>query len=33
MERFLIIIETGGNNCSAYAPDVPRCIATGKTVD
>ncbi len=31
--RFLIIIEQGTRNYSAYAPDLPGCIATGKTLD
>ncbi len=31
--KYVIIIETGERNCSAYAPDVPGCIATGKTID
>ena len=30
--KYLIIIESGGRNCSAYAPDLPGCIATGKTI-
>ena len=30
--KYLIIIESGGQNCSAYAPDLPGCIATGKTI-
>ena len=29
--RYAIIIETAGDNYSAYAPDVPGCIATGDT--
>ena len=33
MYRFLIIIEKGSRNYSAYAPDLPGCIATGKTLD
>jgi predicted RNase H-like HicB family nuclease len=33
MYRFLIIIEQGSHNFSAYAPDLPGCIATGKTLD
>ncbi len=28
-----ICIEKGEHNCSAYAPAVPGCIATGKTVE
>ena len=33
MRRFLIIIEQGNHNYSAYGPDLPGCIATGKTVE
>lgn len=33
MRRFLIIIEQGNHNYSAYVPDLPGCIATGKTVE
>lgn len=29
--RFLIIIEEGRRNFSAYSPDLPGCAATGKT--
>lgn len=29
--RYAIVIETAGNNYSAYAPDLPGCIATGAT--
>lgn len=31
MYRFLIVIEKTKNNYSAYCPDLPGCIATGKT--
>jgi predicted RNase H-like HicB family nuclease len=31
MYRFLIIIEKADGNYSAYCPDLPGCIATGKT--
>ena len=31
MYRFLIIIEQGETNYSAYSPDLPGCIATGRT--
>ncbi len=31
MYRFLIVIEKAKDNYSAYAPDLPGCIATGKT--
>jgi predicted RNase H-like HicB family nuclease len=31
MHRFLIIIEKAKENFTAYSPDLPGCIATGKT--
>ena len=31
MRRFLIIIEDAGTNFSAYSPDLPGCVTTGKT--
>jgi len=31
MYRFLVIVEKAKNNFSAYAPDLPGCVATGKT--
>lgn len=31
MRRFLIIIGKANGNYSAYSPDLPGCIATGKT--
>ena len=33
MERFLIVVEKATGNYSAYCPDLPGCIATGKTID
>jgi predicted RNase H-like HicB family nuclease len=30
--RYAIIIEKGKRNYSAYAPDVPGCVAAAKTV-
>jgi predicted RNase H-like HicB family nuclease len=33
MSRFLIIIEKGNRNYSAYVPDLPGCIATGRTLE
>ena len=33
MERLLIIVEKANGNFSAYCPDLPGCIATGKTRD
>jgi predicted RNase H-like HicB family nuclease len=29
---YAIVIEKGKKNYGAYAPDVPGCVATGKTV-
>jgi predicted RNase H-like HicB family nuclease len=29
--RYSVVIEKGKNNYSAYLPDVPGCIATGRT--
>ena len=31
MYRFLIVVEKADSNFSAYSPDLPGCIATGKT--
>lgn len=31
--RYNIVIEIGKRNCSAYCPDLPGCVATGKTVE
>jgi len=31
MYRFLIVIENAGTNFSAYSPDLPGCVTTGKT--
>jgi len=33
MESFLIVIEKANGNYSAYCPDLPGCIATGKTIE
>ena len=30
-DRFLIVIEKADGNYSAYSPDLPGCVATGKT--
>ena len=32
MARYAIVIEKAKRNYSAYAPDVPGCIAAGKTL-
>jgi len=31
VHRFQIVIENAGKNYSAYSPDLPGCVATGKT--
>jgi predicted RNase H-like HicB family nuclease len=31
--RYAIVIERAENNYSAYVPDLPGCIATGRTVE
>ncbi len=31
--RYAIVIEKAQNNYSAYVPDLPGCVATGKTVE
>ncbi len=31
MSRFLVVIERGERNYSAFVPDLPGCIATGRT--
>lgn len=32
-KKFLIILEKGERNYSAYSPDIPGCIATGRSVE
>ena len=31
--RYAMIIEPGERNYSAYLPDLPGCVATGKTLE
>lgn len=31
--RYAVIIEKGERNFSAYVPDLPGCVATGKTLE
>jgi predicted RNase H-like HicB family nuclease len=31
MQKYLVIFEKAKENYSAYSPDLPGCIATGKT--
>jgi hypothetical protein len=33
MKRYAIVIEQGAGNLSAYVPDLPGCITTGRTVE
>ena len=33
MNRYLIVIEKTPTGFSAYAPDLPGCVATGRTRD
>ena len=33
MAKYAIIVEKANGNYSAYCPDLPGCIATGKTED
>ncbi len=33
MQRFLVVMERAGGNLSAYAPDLPGCVATGETLE
>ncbi|MES2331680.1 MAG: type II toxin-antitoxin system HicB family antitoxin [Bacteroidota bacterium] len=33
MEKYIVVIEKGENNYSAFSPDVWGCVATGKTVE
>jgi predicted RNase H-like HicB family nuclease len=31
--RYVMIIEPGERNYSAYLPDLPGCIATGRSIE
>ena len=33
MKKYAIVIEYGDNNLSAYVPDLPGCITTGRTIE
>ena len=33
MKKYAIVIEKGENNLSAYVPDLPGCITTGRTTE
>lgn len=30
--KYEVVIEKAGNNYSAYVPDLPGCVATGRTI-
>ncbi|HAC44650.1 MAG TPA: hypothetical protein DCF65_01145 [Chloroflexi bacterium] len=31
MNRYLVVVEKAKTNYAAYLPDIPGCVATGKT--
>ena len=31
--RYAVVIEDAGSNYSAYVPDLPGCVATGRTIE
>lgn len=33
MKKYAVVIERGPNHLSAYVPDLPGCISTGRTVE
>ncbi len=33
MERYIIVIEGGVDNFSAYSPDIPGCVAAADTLE
>ena len=33
MTRYAIVIEEAGASYSAYVPDLPGCVATGRTIE
>jgi len=32
-DRYVVVLADAGNNYSAYAPDLPGCVATGRTIE
>jgi predicted RNase H-like HicB family nuclease len=32
MKRYAIVVERAGRNYAAYVPDLPGCVATGRTI-
>ena len=33
MKEYAVVYETGARNWSAYVPDLPGCVTTGKTFE
>lgn len=33
MEQYLVVVENGAHNYSAYSPDVQGCVASGNTIE
>ena len=33
MKRYAVVVERGAGNMSAFVPDLPGCITTGKTIE
>jgi predicted RNase H-like HicB family nuclease len=33
MRKYAVVIEEGEHNLSAYVPDLPGCVTTGRTVE
>ncbi|MBI4904359.1 MAG: type II toxin-antitoxin system HicB family antitoxin [Acidobacteria bacterium] len=33
MNKFLVVFEKSGTGYGAYAPDLPGCVATGRTLE
>ncbi len=33
MRRYAVVVEHAGSNYSAYAPDLPGCVASGESVE
>ena len=31
--KYAVVIESGAHNYSAYVPDLPGCVSTGRTLD
>lgn len=33
MKKYAVVFEKASNNWAAYVPDLPGCVATGRTID